>query len=81
MPHKSVHYSGDKALVALGGVLRQLRRERGLSQEALAVDAEVERSYLGAIERGEVNLTLMVLMRICRELDVKPSALLQDAGH
>ena len=67
-------------MVALGGALRDARRQRGLSQEALAVDAEVERSYLGAIERGEVNLTVMVLTKICRELKVKPSAMLEGAG-
>jgi transcriptional regulator with XRE-family HTH domain len=80
MPHKSTQYAGDRALVALGGALRDARKQKGLSQEALAVDAELERSYLGAIERGEVNLTVMALTKICRELKVKPSAMLECAG-
>jgi transcriptional regulator with XRE-family HTH domain len=80
MPHKSTQFAGDRALVALGGALRDARRQKGLSQEALAVDAQVERSYLGAIERGEVNVTLMVLTRICRELKTAPSAVLLAAG-
>ena len=80
MPHKSTLYAGDRALAALGRALRELRQEHGLSQEALAVDAEVERSYLGAVERGEVNVTFMVLTRICRELKVKPSEAMSRAG-
>jgi transcriptional regulator with XRE-family HTH domain len=80
MPHKSAQYAGDRALAALGKALRDARRSKGLTQESLAVDACVERSYLGAIERGEVNLTLMVLTRICRELEIKPSAMLDSAG-
>jgi len=80
MPHKSTQYAGDRALVALGKALRDARKLKGLSQEALAVDASVERSYLGAIERGEVNVTVMALTGICRELEVKPSAVLEAAG-
>jgi transcriptional regulator with XRE-family HTH domain len=79
MPHKSI-LAGDKSLRALGAAVRSTRKELGLSQEDLAVDAEVERSYLGAIERGEVNVTLMVLTRICSALHVKPSKLLSDGG-
>lgn len=79
MPHKSV-LAGDKSLKALGEALRAVRKERGLSQEELAVDASVERSYLGAIERAEVNVTVEVVTRICRALKVKPSELFANAG-
>ena len=79
MPHKSV-LAGDKTLRALGIALRAARKERGLSQELLAVDAGVERSYLGAIERAEVNVTVEVITRICRALKVKPSELFANAG-
>lgn len=79
MPHKSTH-AGNRALVALGKALRAARKEKGLSQEDLATDAEVERSYLGAIERGEVNVTVLVIARVCRELKVKPSELMARAG-
>lgn len=60
--------------------MRAARKERGLSQEELAVDADVERSYLGAIERAEVNVTLEVIARICGALKIKPSELLAKAG-
>ena len=46
----------------------------------LAVDAELDRSYMGGIERGEHNLTLMNLCRIADALQLKPSALLVEAG-
>jgi transcriptional regulator with XRE-family HTH domain len=80
MPHKSIHFAGNKELTSLGRALREARKGSGLSQETLALNAEVERSYLGAIERGEVNVTLMVLARICAELRVKPSELMGRAG-
>ncbi len=78
MPHKSV-LAGERRLKAVGVALRECRKEIGLSQEALAVDASVERSYLGAIERGEVNVTLLVVARLCRALNIKPSELLARA--
>ena len=79
MAYKSV-LAGDKDLIAVGQALRELRLQRGFSQEVLAVDAGVERSYMGAIERAEVNVTLVVLSRICRALRVRPSDLLEKAG-
>lgn len=78
MPHKSV-LAGERRLRAVGSALRDFRKEVGLSQELLAVDASVERSYLGAIERGEVNVTLLVIARLCRALNIKPSELLAKA--
>jgi transcriptional regulator with XRE-family HTH domain len=80
MPHKSIHFAGNKELSALGRALREIRKNSGLSQETLALNADVERSYLGAVERGEVNVTVMVLARICAELGVKPSELMRLAG-
>ena len=51
-----------------------------LSQEALAVDADLDRSYVGGIERGEHNLTVMNIVKIAAALQVKPSELLGSAG-
>ena len=45
-------------------------KARGIVQEKLALDCEIERSYLGGIERGEVNFTYMKLVRIAKELDL-----------
>ena len=79
MAKPSPSFAGDPALVKIGEVIRRTRKERGLSQELLAVDAGVDRSYMGGIERGEHNLTLMSLLRIAGALDCKASALLDSA--
>ena len=79
MAKPSPSFAGDPALVRIGEVIRRTRKERGLSQELLAVDAGVDRSYMGGIERGEHNLTLMSLLRIAGALDCKASALLGRA--
>lgn len=81
MAKPSPKYSGNPVLTGLGAVIRNKRTEQGLSQEALAVDAELDRSYMGGIERGEHNLTLLNLSKIATALGAKPSELLEAAGH
>jgi transcriptional regulator with XRE-family HTH domain len=49
--------------------IRRLRVGRGLSQEALATDAEVDRSYMGRLERAEENPTVGILERIAKVLE------------
>ena len=51
--------------------LRKLRVARGLSQEALAVDAEIDRTYVSRLERGMENPTVAVLDRIANALSIK----------
>ena len=51
--------------------LRRLRVARGLSQEALAVDAQVDRTHFSRIERGLVNPTVIVLERMALALDIR----------
>ena len=77
MAKPSPKYAGTKELVSLGEAIRNARVEAGLSQEALAMEAELDRSYMGGIERGEHNLTLMNLLRISKALNIKPSELLE----
>ena len=57
--------------------LARLRHARGLSQEELADELEVHRTYLGAVERGERNLTLKSVERIAEGLGVGPLDLLK----
>jgi transcriptional regulator with XRE-family HTH domain len=80
MAKPSPSYAGDKVLTNLGEAIRVLRAQKGLSQEALAVDADLDRSYVGGIERGEHNLTVMNLKKISDALNVKMAALLVAAG-
>ncbi len=62
----------DKHLIELGNQIRELRKSKGLSQEQLASQAEVDRSYVGGIERGERNVSFLTLVKIadCLECDV-----------
>jgi len=56
-------------LSALGGQIRTRRKAIGLTQESLALIAGVDRSYYGAVERGERNVTFTMLCRISLALD------------
>lgn len=60
----------------LGQKIRERRISIGLSQDALAHACEIDRSYMGRIERGEVNLTVEKLYRIAIQLKCQPSTLL-----
>jgi DNA-binding XRE family transcriptional regulator len=64
---------------ALGEALREARCERGLSQEALALMAELHRAYYGAVERGERNPTLANILEIARALGMPTSEVLARA--
>ena len=79
MAKPSPQFAGDPVLVALGAAIRRARSAKGLSQEALAVDADLDRSYMGGIERGEHNLTLMNLVKIAGALKVRASNLLAES--
>lgn len=71
---------GDGLLIKLGEAVRALRKARGLSQEALADAAGIDRSHMGKIERGERNVTIMNIARIASALNAKPSDILGAAG-
>lgn len=63
----------------VGRNLRRYRLERGFSQEAFADHMGVHRTYMGAVERGERNLTLRTLERIADYLEVEALELLSPA--
>lgn len=66
----------DQRLVNFGRTVRNVRKLRGLSQEALANLANIDRSYMGHIERGEKNVTLTKVYQIADALDISVSKLL-----
>lgn len=68
----------NKILVAFGDKVRELRKERGISQEELSFKAELHRTYIGMIERAEKNITLINIEKIAKALNVKIADLLKD---
>jgi transcriptional regulator with XRE-family HTH domain len=66
----------DKLAKALGERIRVQRKACRISQDALALACNIDRSYVGRIERGEVNITVEKLYRIAAELACEPSRLL-----
>lgn len=61
-----------------GRRLAQLRKERGWSQERLALESGIARSYLGGVERGNRNLALLNIVRLADALKVEPSAMFES---
>ena len=64
--------------VQIGQIIRQKRTESNITQESLALKCEIDRSYLGRIERGVVNLTVDKLYQIAQVLQISPKDLLPD---
>lgn len=64
--------------VVVGGNVRRLRQERGLTQEQLAFEAQIDLTYVGGIERGKRNPSLLVIARIAEALRTTPTALVSD---
>jgi transcriptional regulator with XRE-family HTH domain len=68
----------DKALKTLGRRIAELRREKGLTQEALAEAMGVSRNHVADIELGTRNTGVWSVLLICRALAVAPASLFDD---
>jgi transcriptional regulator with XRE-family HTH domain len=64
---------------AIGGAVREARGRRRLTQQELGWRAGLHRNYVGAVERGEINPTLRIIVRLARGLAMQPSELLNLA--
>lgn len=80
MARISVKLDKDQDLIRLGAAIRTRRMSLSLSQEALADCAEIDRSHMGKIERGERNVTFLNILRIAKAVQCKPSDLFIEAG-
>jgi transcriptional regulator with XRE-family HTH domain len=64
-------------LTKLGENVRMLREQRHISQERLALEADLDRTYISQVERGKRNVSIMNVCRLAHVLKVTPSALLE----
>lgn len=69
----------DPALDALGAEVRRRRIELGLTQDVLGERAGIHRNYIGMLERGERNATVLTLLRVAEGLGVPAASLLEAA--
>jgi transcriptional regulator with XRE-family HTH domain len=61
-----------------GEVIRQLRRERGLSQEEFGFECELHRTYISLLERGKRIPSLTTIIQLARALNVLPSEIVRQ---
>jgi transcriptional regulator with XRE-family HTH domain len=63
--------------ITFGQLLKELREERGLSQTQLALESELDQSFLSLIERGDRQPSLITLFALCAALQVKPDTVIR----
>lgn len=73
-PRKHIHPHGGP-LKAFGQALREVRNQREISQERLALECDFDRTYISLIERGVQSPTIRSVVKFADVLGVKPSAL------
>ena len=61
----------------LGARIQKLRQERGLSQEELAFESDLHRTYISHVERGSRNITVIGLCKLAKGLKMPPSDVLE----
>lgn len=64
--------------ISFGTKIREFRKSRGLSQEALADLAELDRSYIGGVERGDRNISLNNIHKLSKALNINISDIFKD---
>jgi transcriptional regulator with XRE-family HTH domain len=68
-----------RAKLLVGKVLREARQSTGLTQEALAFKAEIDRTYISYLENDQKSPTIEMLAKICASLDIAVSELIKRA--
>lgn len=72
--------SKRKILIKFGERVREIRKEKGISQEQLSFKADLHRTYIGMIERAEKNITLVNIEKIANALKVSVNDLMNFDG-
>jgi len=68
-------------LITIGNNIRVYRKKLGFSQEGLADVSGVHRTYIGAVERGEKNISALSIAKIAKALKIKPEKLLSEKSE
>ena len=77
---RSLPKNQKQTLVALGKSIKDVRLSKGITRQKLAKLARIDRSNVGRIERGEINVRLRTLVRLADALNVAVTKLLHKAG-
>lgn len=80
MPKVADRSDHERALGKLGDAIRVRRQALGMSQEALADAARINRTHMGEVERGKRNVSFLAVVRIAAAMKVQPSDLIAEAG-
>jgi transcriptional regulator with XRE-family HTH domain len=64
--------------VAFGKAMLKFRHEAGVSQEKLALMSGIHRTYIGSVERGERNISILNMMRIAKALEIPLSSIILE---
>lgn len=70
-----------EVLIKFGNKVREIRKNKGLSQEELAHEAGLHRTYIGMIERAEKNITLVNIEKIANALNVDINGLFENGSE
>ena len=78
MKHKKerIYYTDDEALKLIGARIREFRIKKGVSQESLAIECELDYSQINRMELGKVNFGIALVYRIAHALEVDAKDLL-----
>lgn len=61
----------DRILIDLGKQLKEIRKEKGITQEKLAENVNIHQTYVGKLEAGKRNPSIVMLYKISRALEIK----------
>lgn len=80
MPKVADRSDHERALGKLGDAIRTRRQSVGMSQEALADAAGINRTHMGEVERGKRNISFMGVVKIAKAMEAKASDIIAEAG-